>query len=51
MCQAYEAERSMTTAQELAEIKRRYNDHKSGANPLSNDELYKLAARKFVLLY
>lgn len=50
MCQAYEGEANLVRWMELAEIKSRYQDHVSGENPLTDDELEDLAIQKLMLL-
>ena len=49
MCQAYEGEREFVVQRDLAEIRKKYEDHKSGTKPLTDDELLKLAVEKLIL--
>lgn len=49
MCQAYEGERAYLVRRDLDEIKQKYNAHKSGEKPLSDEELLKLAIEKMML--
>lgn len=49
MCQAYEGEREYLVRRDLHEIRKKYEDHKNGTKPLTDDELLKLAVEKLML--
>ncbi len=49
MCQVYEAEKEYVVRGELAEIRRKWEKHQSGEEPLTDDEIQELAVRKFML--
>lgn len=50
MCQAFEGEQQYVVQRDLAEIRKKYEDHKNGTKPLSDEELLKLAVEKMMLL-
>ncbi len=48
MCQAFEAERNLMVWLDNADIRRKWERHKSGEEPLSDDELKRLAIQKMM---
>lgn len=50
MCQAYEGERAFLIASEKRDLKKKYEDHKSGVKPLTDDE-FKTLCIEIIMAY
>lgn len=49
MCQAYDGEKQFVIANELSEIRKKWEAHKSGEHPLTDEEIKALVIQKLML--